>query len=190
MVDPDLELLDRWCGGDASAGNQLFGRHFADVFRFFEGKTFGEEDDLGQEVWLQCTLSRDAFRRQSTFRTYLFAIARHVLHQYYRKKAKALPAIDFEEISIESLSTSVGSRLAKHSDRARLLDSLRKLPVEDQTLLELYYWQDFDRPQLAEIYGVEPATIGSRLHRARVAMKGLLEVADIDTWEAVTRRKP
>ncbi|MEO9185132.1 MAG: sigma-70 family RNA polymerase sigma factor, partial [Kofleriaceae bacterium] len=165
MPEPDLALLDRWCAGEATAGNELFNRHFTTLYRFFENKIIGEVDDLVQETLLECVRSRDAFKRQSTFRTYLFAIARHVLFQHWRRRSATRPTIDFDEISVESLSTSVGSRLAKQSDRARLLSVLRTLPLEQQLLLEMFYWQDCDRDELAQIFEVEPATIGSRLHR-------------------------
>lgn len=191
MGDPDLALLDQWCGGNATAGNQLFHRHFSTLYKFFEHKVIGDIDDLVQETFLECVKGRDTFRRQSTFRTYLFAIARNILLQHWRRKASARPTLDFEEISIESLSTSIGSRFARQSERARLLAVLRTLPLEQQLLLEMYYWQELDRDQLAEVFEVETATIGSRLHRARQVMKDRLESADhgpvplpgdLDTW--------
>jgi RNA polymerase sigma-70 factor (ECF subfamily) len=191
MGDPDLALLEQWCNGDKSAGTQLFQRHFSTLYKFFEHKVIGEVDDLVQETFLECVKARDTFRRQSTFRTYLFAIARNILLQHLRRKAGARPTLDFEEISIESLSTSMGSRLARQSERARMLAVLRTLPLEQQLLLEMYYWQEFDRDQLAEVFEVETATIGSRLHRARQAMKDRLESpdhgpvplpGDLDTW--------
>jgi len=81
--------------------------------------------------------------------------------------------------------------MAKQSDRARLVAVLRTLPLDQQLLLEMFYWQECDRDQLAEIFDVETATIGSRLHRARQAMKTLLEEPesgitalpqDLDSW--------
>jgi RNA polymerase sigma factor (sigma-70 family) len=179
MVDADLALLDRWCAGDAAAGNQLFNRHFTTLYKFFEHKVVGEVDDLVQETFLECVKVRDKFKRQSTFRTYLFAIARHVLFHHWRRKAEVRPTLDFEDISIESLSTSVGTRLANRSDRARVLMVLQALPLDQQLLLEMYYWQELDRDQLAEVFEVETATIGSRLHRARQTMKDMLET-DVD----------
>ena len=191
MEDSDLALLDRWCTGEATAGNELFSRHFETLYRFFEHKVTGDVDDLVQETLLECVRSRDTFKRQSTFRTYLFAIARHVLFQHWRRASIAKPTLDFDEISIESLTTSAGSKLVKQSDHARLLAALRTLPVDQQLLLEMFYWQGCDRDQLAEIFDVETATIGSRLHRARQAMKSLLDAPDsgfisvpqdLDSW--------
>jgi RNA polymerase sigma-70 factor (ECF subfamily) len=175
MVDSDLSLLDRWRAGDPVAGNLLFKRHFASLYRFFEYKTEGEVDDLVQETLLQCVKAGSTFRRQSTFRTYLFSIARHVLFQHWRARARVQPTLDFESISMAALSTSIGSRLARNADRARLLAALQTLPLDQQLLLELYYWEELDRDQLAEVFEVEAATIGSRLFRARRALQDGLE---------------
>jgi RNA polymerase sigma-70 factor (ECF subfamily) len=183
-ADPDLALLDRWRAGDADAGNQLFKRHFPSVYKFFEHKTDGEVDDLVQETFLACVNNRETFRRQSSFRTYLFAIARNVLLGHWRRAAGARPTLDFEEISIASLSTSVGTRFTQREDRGRLLAALRALPVEQQILLEMFYWEDLDRDQLAEVFEVETATIGSRLYRARQALQTGLGTDDaaLDGW--------
>src|SRR5262249_19590762 len=140
MVDTDLSLLDRWCSGDLAAGNELFKRHFAALYRFFEHKTAGEVDDLVQQTFLQCLKGRDTFRRQSAFRTYLFAIARHVLLQHWRVRIRGEQAIDVEEISIASLGTSLPSRLIRGADRARLIAVLQTLPLDQQLLLEMFYW--------------------------------------------------
>lgn len=166
MSDPDLVVLDRWIGGDTAAGNDLFKRHFDSLYRFFARKTDGDIDDLVQETFMACLKSRNTFQRQSSFRTYLFAIARYVLLGYWRKRAgKEEVAVD--EISIASLSTSARSQLVGEEERVRLLEALRNLPMDQQILLEMYYWHDLDRERLAEIFEVETATIGSRLFRAR-----------------------
>jgi len=174
-MEDDLALLDRWCAGDKASGNELFKRHFEAVYQFFEYKTDGDIDDLVQETFLACLRSRETFRRQSSFRTYLFAIARHVLLGYWRRRASHRPTLDFDEISVASLSTSAGTRLAKRQDRAALLAALRELPLEQQLLLEMYYWQELDRDQLAEVFEVAEATIGSRLFRARKQLQDTLD---------------
>lgn len=174
MQDDDLALLDRWCAGDAAAGNALFRRHYEAVYRFFAAKTEGELDDLAQETFLACVRERPRFQRHSSFRTYLFAIAKYTLYGYWRRKARRATPVDFDELSIASLSTSAASRLTRREDHARLLDALQKLPLEQQLLLELHYWEDLPREQLAEVFAVEPATTRSRLFRARAALRELL----------------
>jgi RNA polymerase sigma factor (sigma-70 family) len=177
MAEDDLRLLDRWCASDNEAGNQLFLRYFEPVYRFFQHKTDGEIDDLVQETFLACLKSRETFRRQSSFRTYLFAIARHVLFSYWRRRATVPVTLDFAEVSVESLSTSLATRVSKKQDRAALLAALRALPLDQQILLEMFYWEEFDRDQLAEVFEVETSTIGTRLFRARQALQGRLATA-------------
>lgn len=176
-MEDDLIVLDRWCAGDKAAGNELFRRHFEAVYRFFEHKTDGDIDDLVQETFLACLRGRETFRRQSSFRTYLFAIARHLLLAYWRKRASNRSTLDFDEISVASLSTSAGTRLTKHQDRQALLAALRELPLDQQLLLEMYYWQELDRDQLADVFEVAEATIGSRLFRARKQLQDSLGTA-------------
>lgn len=187
-MEDDLVLLDRWGAGDQAAGNTLFKKYFGTVYRFFEGKIEGEQDDLVQETFLACMRGRDGFRRQSTFRTYLLAIARHTLFGYWRRKQEARQSIDFDAISVAALTTSIGTRMVKGQDRAALLAALRTLPVDQQLLLEMFYWEDLERDKLAEVFEVEEATIGSRLFRARKALGEALGAApagveaDFDAW--------
>lgn len=173
MAEDELDLLDRWCAGDTAAGNVLFKRHFASIYRFFQHKIVvdNDVDELVQETFLACLRGRDAFRRQSSFRTYVFAIARNVLSGYWRQRTNQAPAVGFDEVSIASLSTSAGGRLARRQDSQQLLDALRALPLDLQLLLELHYWEELDRDELAEIFEIEVATTRSRLFRARQALR-------------------
>ena len=42
--------------------------------------------------------------------------------------------------------------MVRNEDHRRLCAALRRLPVEQQTLLELHYWDDLDAAQLAEVF--------------------------------------
>jgi RNA polymerase sigma-70 factor (ECF subfamily) len=191
-ADEDFALLDRWCVGDRDAGNALFKRHFESLYQFLAHKVDGELDDLVQDTFVACMHGRATFRRQCAFRTYLLAIAKNTLYAHWRRRAASRPQIDFDEISIASLSTSIGGRLAHQEDRESLLLALRQLPLEQQILLEMYYWQELDREQLSIVFDVDPKTIGSRLFRARQALRDQLhngperragEIGDdLDDW--------
>lgn len=194
----DLALLDRWCAGDNEAGTRLFRRHYRAVYRFFESKVEKDVDEPVQETFLVCVRKRDQFRRQSSFRTFLFAVARLVLHEHWRKRRSRETPVDFDEVSIASLSTSIGTRIAQREDRRRLLESLRELPLDQQLLLELYYWEKLEGSDLAAVFDVEPATIRSRLFRAREALREHVQRterrgeratadADFDAWARALR---
>ncbi|MGH9887003.1 MAG: sigma factor, partial [bacterium] len=99
----DLELLDRWCAGEKEAGGRLFRRHYRAIYRFFETKVEKDVDEPVQETFLACVRRRDQFRRESSFRTFLFAIARLFLPEHWRRQRSREPVIDFNEISVASL---------------------------------------------------------------------------------------
>jgi RNA polymerase sigma factor (sigma-70 family) len=169
-MSDDLALLAAWQEGDTTAGQALFSRHFREVHRFFENKVGAEADELSQRTFLACVGSRTRFRGQSSFRTFLFAIARHELYAHFRRNV-AGGAFDAEVSSIAELVTSPSSRMARAEEHDRLRRALQELPAEQQLILELHYWHELDAEALGEVFAVPPGTIRVRLLRARRALR-------------------
>lgn len=170
----DLALLERWRTGDMASGQTLFGRYFRDVYRFFQRKVSVDTDDLVQHTFAACVAGRDQFRGQSSFRTYVFAIARKQLYDYLRRQPKA-EHVDFEVISIAEIVTSVAGKIDNAHRAERVQRALAKLPAEQQLLLELHYWHELDTIALAEVFETAPGTIRVRLLRARNALRRVLD---------------
>ena len=184
----DADLLDRWRAGDPAAGEDLFKRHFDSIYGFFETKCAAEADELTQSTFLACVSAKDQFRKDASFRTYLFTIARHQLHRLIRTRQRRDAKLDFDMSSIAELVSTPGTRLARNQEHQRLVEVLQQLPLEQQTLLELHYRQDVDIPALSEIYEVTTQVIRTRLHRARRALREKLEkLARVDVAELETR---
>jgi RNA polymerase sigma-70 factor, ECF subfamily len=163
------------------AGEDLFARYFTEVYRFFEHKLGGNADDLVQATFAACITARDRFRRQSSFRTYLFAIARNQLCTFLRRLPRG-EHVDFEVTSIAELVTSLGSKLGCARQVERLRHALAELPVAHQLLLELHYWHELDAGGLAEVFETTPGAIRVRLVRARQALRA--RMGEFDPTEA------
>lgn len=181
-MDADLEQLERWRAGDAAAGEALFERYFDSLCGFFATKCGGDADELVQKTLLACLRAKDQFRAEATFRTYVFTVARHELYHYLQALRRDDARLDFSISSIAELVTTPATKLARDAERKKLVEILRTLPVETQTLLELHYWEDFDISALAEVFETTPGAIRVRLHRARKDLKELL-APDIDDLE-------
>lgn len=193
-MDTDFQLLDRWQRGDKSAGNQLFQRYFDNLYRFFRNKLESGADELVQATLFACVRHRDRFRRQSSFRTYLFTIARHELYAHLRSLKRRRSDIDFNEVSVADLQTTPTRRIARDQQRQQLLVAMRSLPVEQQVMLELYYWEDMNSGEIAEVMGVSAQALRARLSRARKALGARMEkmaetplpaeatLEDLDAW--------
>lgn len=190
--DPDRENLERWRAGDAACGRALFGRYFEQLHRFF-GNKVNEPDELVQATFVALLKTKTAFEGRSSFRTYLFTIARHELYRHLRTLQRERQ-FDPEVSSIAQIATSAGGKLARSEEHRRLCATLRTLPIEQQTLLELHYWEDLDAAALAEVLDAPVGTIRVRLHRARAALRdamianeaapleALASVDSLDTW--------
>jgi RNA polymerase sigma factor (sigma-70 family) len=173
----DLDLLAQWRADDAEAGQALFERHFDRIYGFFETKCPAEADELVQATFLACLRAKDQFRGDSSFRTYLFTIARNELYRVLRTRLRKGTQVDFALSSIAELVSTPGTKLARNQEHRHLLEALRRLPVEQQTLLELHYWEELEIAELAKIFDAPAATIRTRLHRARKALRDLVEHA-------------
>ncbi|MGH2898156.1 MAG: RNA polymerase sigma factor, partial [Solirubrobacteraceae bacterium] len=173
----DFALLDAWRAGDRGAGQALLGRHFTPLCGFFESKC-NDAEDLVQKTMLACIAAKDSFRKQASFRTYLFTVARRELWHYLRSKQREGKRFDFATISIAEIITGAASKLARQADRARMIAALRRLPVEQQTLLELHYWEDLGIDELSEIFEIDPRATRVRLFRARRRLRELLELEE------------
>ena len=165
----DQVVLDRWRTGDQAAGQELFTRYFDSLYRFFANKC-AEPDELIQSTFLAIVKAKDQFAGRSSFRTYLFAIARNELYRHVRE-LKRSEAFDPELSSIADIVTSAGSRLARNEEHRCLFAALRTLPVDQQTLLEFHYWELLDASALGEVFDVPATTIRMRLSRARTALR-------------------
>ena len=51
-----------------------------------------------------------------------------------------------------------------------MTEALRRIPLDYQLVLELYYWEDMAAPELAQVLGLPEGTIRSRLRRAKEAL--------------------
>lgn len=179
----DGELLERWAAGDGASGEALFERHFEAVARFFRNKTGGVAgqgityDDLVQQTFLGCVEARERFRRDASFRTFLFAVARNVLSKHYR--SRTVGAFDPATTSVVDLGASPSAVVARDRDQQLLLQGLRTLPVDAQIALELHFWEGMTAAEIAGVIGVPVGTAKTRLRRARqlleAAVRGLQE---------------
>ncbi len=162
----DGELLAAWAGGDKAAGAQLFDRHFGPLSRFFRNKAGDAADDLIQQTLLGCVEARDRFKAASTFRTFLFGIARNVLFNHYRSQTSQTQP-DFSVSSIAEVAPSVTSMIAAQGRQRSLLEGLRNIPLQSQVMLELVFWERLTAVEIGEIVGAPEGTVRTRLRRAK-----------------------
>lgn len=166
----DLDLLAAWREGDSRAGNELFRRHYGTVHRFLVNKVDDELEDLLQRTFEICASGRDRFEGRSSFRSYLLGIARNLVRKHWDSRRRHKDGRDIEELAIHELGAGASTLIARSEEHRRLLEALRRLPLKQQIMLELYFWEDLSGPALGEFLGIPENTARSRLRRAKLSL--------------------
>ena len=189
----DWELLKAWRGGDRGAGDALAQRYLRPIARFFRHKLASAEDDLVQRTFVACVEAAPRFEGRSSFRTFLYAIARNVLIEHLRTlrrdSDRERNEFDPSVSSLSALDPSPSQVLAGKESANALLAALRSVPLDTQLLLELYYWEDLSIAELAQVLDVPEGTVKGRLHRARQALLDCLS-AEVPSKSAASDLEP
>ncbi|MFG1912870.1 RNA polymerase sigma factor [Kribbella sp. NPDC048928] len=128
----------------------------------------GVADDLLGDVWVVAYGARSSYDPSlGSARAWLFGVARHVLHGYYRKhrfRVRRLVDRPFDE------TAAVDARLDAEALGPALRTAMRELPAAERELLLLVAWEDLTPTEAAQVLGIPAGTARSRLHRARQRM--------------------
>lgn len=202
-MSSDLDLLERWRAGDKQAGATLFDRHYQALLRFFRNKVDEGYEDLVQASFLACVETRDRFRGDSSFRTYLFSVARNLLHKHYRsleRRHAPIEHLDFEVTAMRDLVAAPSSIVAHKAEQRLLLEGLRRIPLDHQIVLELYFWEPLRARDIAHILDIPVGTVRTRIRRAKELLERAIEqlaesrqqldstLTRLDDWAQSVRR--
>src|SRR5665647_84403 len=102
--ESDRELIARWRAGDSRAATSLVNRHADALARF--AVSSGERDEieeLVQDTFVRAFGSLDAFRGESSLRTWLFTIERRLMLDRRRaeRRQHSLVPIEASEAATE-----------------------------------------------------------------------------------------
>lgn len=200
-MSDDRELLRAWRSGDNQAGRRLAERHYPVVERFFFNKVGDRAADLIQLTFLRLLEARERLRPDANFRAYLLGIARYVLYEYYRKFRKDLGRVDFGSQSVMDMDPTPSSVIAEEQEAQLLLMALKRIPIDYQIVLELYYWEDMRSREVAAVLTMPEGTARSRIRRAKQLLAHQLALlasnptllenttANLEQWAARLKRR-
>src|SRR3974390_2629686 len=106
----DRADMKRLCDGHEVALNDLMERHATPVFHFLCRMVGNEDDanDLAQETFVRVFKSRDSFRTNEKFSTWLYTIAANLARNHFRWRSRH-PAISIETEAGDSEQTLGGT---------------------------------------------------------------------------------
>ena len=178
----DADLIRQTLQGDNGA--------FGELVRMYQNRLYNsvmcivrcqaDAEDIVQEAFVRAFVKLKDFRQDCAFFTWLYRLAMNLAITHIRRKEPAVSLdahresgfsepIDQEESPVDSLM---------REERApAIAAALARLNEQHRTILVLREIERFDYATIAEVLRLNVGTVRSRLHRARMHMRRLLNVA-------------
>jgi len=195
----DPILLEKIKTGDYKAFEALVTRYESKVYRLAIRMLRNQQDaeDALQETFLQVHRGLSGFEGRSAFSTWLFRLATNVCLMKIRHRgtepSKLLPLEDYlprhEEGEVPQMvdwTIRPEEALLSKESREKMMEALEKIPPEYRAVFILRDMEGFSNAETGESLGISVAAVKSRLHRARLALRGLL--SDYFEMEEGTKR--
>ncbi|HEX7071985.1 MAG TPA: sigma-70 family RNA polymerase sigma factor [Rhodothermales bacterium] len=170
-VPTDDLLLERARQGDQQACRLLVERYEGVVAATVIGMLGrgADADDVGQETFVRFFRSLNQFRGDASLKTYLTRIAMNQSLRALKKRQRwRLRFFSTEDDETETLARMPDSRdvQGEREQREFVQSALQTLPAAQRSVVVLRMLEGFDTNETAEMLGIPPGTVMSRLARA------------------------
>jgi RNA polymerase sigma-70 factor (ECF subfamily) len=185
-ADSDERLIQRFAAGEVEAFSVVYRRHKDTLYAFLVRQVSPQlADELFQDVWTSVIENVSGFRHDSSFRTWLFSIARNRVVDHLRTRKQPISIQQSQEddpgypgtrtSDVTTLESSGEAALIRQQARSQVRLCLEKLPCLQREAV-LLKESGFSVKELADIANVGFETAKSRLKLAYKLLRGCLEV--------------
>ncbi|GIV62540.1 MAG: DNA-directed RNA polymerase sigma-70 factor [Rhodothermaceae bacterium] len=145
-----------------------------------------EAESILQETFLQTYQRLHTFRGESKLTTWIYAIGINLSRAYLRKSRRydTFSEADLEQLQprfvhgryADDYATWNPQRLAEAAEHKHLVhEAIRKLPPTYREVVTLRDIEELSTAETAEVLGISEGAVRVRLHRARQALRSLLD---------------
>jgi len=185
IVDVDRLLVEKAQSGDRRAFDELVLKYQKRIYELVYGFTHNinpdDAFDLSQEVFLKAWNSLDKFRKNSTFFTWLYRIAKNAGIDYTRKRKhrRNVSLDDDTSVSKHALHSKVSSEMPdKEVERMELGREIAKavdqLPPRQKQVWVLRHYEGMTLKEIAEELGLRIGSVKAHLFNATRTLRKLL----------------
>lgn len=186
-VPTDEELVAAYLKGNTAAFEEIVRRYEDRLYRLSFRMLGNHHDalDAVQEILVKLMAALPKFQGRSRFGTWLYRLAANTCLDIRRKRGRtAAESLDATlEFSPATSLSILDDEPADNPDvyieqqyRENVVRAaLDRLPESQRRLLELRDLEDLSNSQVADLLGIEVGALKARLHRARQALKRVLD---------------
>ncbi len=183
----DEFLVEKAKIGDYRAFEDLVNRYEAKVYRLALRFLRNPEDaeDALQESFLQVHRGLKNFEGRSSFSTWLYRLATNVcLMKIRHRSTEPSHLVPLEEnlphhqgsgnSSLDDWTERPEDALLTKESKEKMLEAMGKLPLDYRAVFILRDIEGLSNFEVGEALGISVAAVKSRLHRARLTLRGML----------------
>ena len=174
----ESELVKFSQRGDITAFARLVQMYRSEILSFVNRLVSSRDDaeDISQEVFIKAYRSIGRFRGFSSFKTWLYAIAKNTAYSYIQKRRPGMISLDEKADLINLISAEYPESDAELAVRREdfleiVSEGLALLPPKYNTVLQLFYFRSFKYREISEILQIPMGSVKSLLHRAICALR-------------------
>jgi RNA polymerase sigma-70 factor, ECF subfamily len=178
----DERLMLAFSQGSPEAFTELFRRYKQPIYGFFRRRVTdpSHAEELTQETFLALVRSGARYQPRALFRTYLYAIGLKLLRAHRRKAAFRAMFLGQRD-SVSDPAKRDGTESALWVRRA-----VAKLDPIDREILMLREFEQLTYNEIVDLLRLPLNTVRSRLFRARMALRKLLDPAPSSAVKGAT----
>ena len=135
-----------------------------------------DAEDAAQETEIRVFRAIKAFRGDSSFRTWLFAIANRQCHDLAGKRARYQLSAHIRDL-IDIHEDNLRHATENHPDSHRVSELLGRIPERERDILILRFYLDLSLQEIAEYLGLGLSATKMRLYRALDLFGTRLDIA-------------
>ena len=175
----DEEIAVAVQGGDSEAFGLLVGRYEQRILRYGRKFLIGGEDlkDILQDIFIKAYANIRGFDAGRRFSPWMYRIAHNEFINAGKKRWKErIFSFDLDTILPHPAARERADADANRHDIRRMLDvCLAEVDAKYREVLVLYYFEDMDYREIADILRLPVSTVGVRLQRGRIMLKKIFE---------------
>ncbi len=174
-VSEDQRLLHQLSGGDRAALSKVVDRHRLAIYGYLRARLLqtADAEDLCQEVFLRCYSGKVKFQKATELRPWLIGIARNVLREFVRGRARS-KEVAWTELCLE-LDATMMEDDQPHAAAKHLPGCLEGLGPSAKEALDLRYGQSLPLAKIGEALRRSEGAAKLLIFRARQALRSCLE---------------
>lgn len=128
-----------------------------------------EKKDLYQEILYQCWNSRNTYRSEARFSTWLYRVCLNTILTQQRKRKPVRYTSDMSAIAPAVPHASVAAE-----DSHRLYAAIKQLAETDKAIISLHM-DGYNNHEIGEIMGISKGNVAVKIHRIKDQLTKLLK---------------